>query len=127
MISATTVGRLGQDAELKYVGQNEVLELNIASNGFDGKEKTTTWVRASFWGKRAASVAQYCTKGTTVAVRGDLRVRSYTKKDGTSAHSVEMRVDDLELLGGGGEATAKPAARSGARPQAQANEDEFGF
>lgn len=111
MISATTIGRLGADAELKSVGQNEVLELRIASNGFDGKEKTTTWVRASFWGKRAASVAQYCTKGTTVAVRGDLRVREYVTKDGKPGHSVEMRVDDLELLGGGEKSDAKPAGK----------------
>ena len=83
------------------------------------------------WGKRAEVLTQYLTKGTTVGVFGDLSTRSY-EKDGQTRTSIEVRVDDVDLLGGGGEASdaPRPAQRpaNGARPPArqQAPADDFG-
>lgn len=101
MIGATVVGNVGS-AELKDTRAGKVLEISIASNerGKDG-ESSTTWVRCSWFGKRAEAVAEYVTKGKPVAVTGTLAVREYTTKDGARKTSLEMRIADLQLLGGG--------------------------
>jgi single-stranded DNA-binding protein len=47
MISATVVGNLGRDAELKTVGNGSVLSFALASTAKVKGEKTTTWVSCS--------------------------------------------------------------------------------
>jgi single-strand DNA-binding protein len=106
MISATVVGNLGRDAEQKQVGGNTVVEFSIASSKKVKGEDQTSWIRAAYWGKAAEAVCQYLTKGKTVAASGDLEVREYQKNDGTKGTSVELRVNSLQLLGGGDKAGA---------------------
>jgi len=48
------------------------------------------------WGKRGEAVAQYLTKGKTVAVRGTLGSREHDGKT-----YLDLDADELELLGGG--------------------------
>ena len=102
----TVTGNLGTDGELKTVGDGvSVLELRIASNDrqkIDGQwEKTTQWVRATVWGRRGESLAQYMTKGTTVLVSGKPTFRAYeSKKTGELMVGIDIRADHVELLGG---------------------------
>jgi single-strand DNA-binding protein len=110
MISATVSGTVGKDAELKRVGDGEVLEFSVASNRFEKGEKKTDWVRVTVWGKRAAQLEKIVKKGGRVAVRGALHGRAYAGKDG-AACSLEMRADDVDLLGGGDRQEAAPAPR----------------
>jgi len=98
MISATVVGNLGRDAELKTVGNGSVLAFAVASERKSKGEKVTTWVSCSLWGSRGESLAQYLTKGTKVAVTGELSTRESAK---TGKTYLEVRVDQIELLGGG--------------------------
>lgn len=99
MFFGTVVGNLGGDAVQKQVGESTVVEFSIASTHKVKGEKETTWVRCSYWGNAAEAVAQYLTRGQTVAVSGDLKLREYTTKDGKSGASIEMRVDKLQLCG----------------------------
>ena len=57
------IGRVGNDPELKQVGQNDILELNIANNVGFGERKSTNWFRCSIWGRRAVSLQPHMTKG----------------------------------------------------------------
>jgi len=99
MLAATVVGNLGQDAELGDANGTPVLNFSVASNTKISGEDHTTWVRCAFFGKRAESVAEYLVKGKQVAVRGSLNLREYEGKNG-SGTSLDMRVDDIQLLGG---------------------------
>jgi len=104
MISSTITGNLGRDAEKKDVGDDTVISFSIASRRYDSKtkEEVADWVNVSYWGKRAAAVAEHLVKGKTVAVRGNIWVREYMNdKTGKAGHSIECRADDVELLGGG--------------------------
>jgi single-strand DNA-binding protein len=64
------------------------------------------------FGKRAESLAKLnLTKGTKLAARGAMKLREFDKKDGGKGFSLEMRADDVELLGGGaGREPGKDAA-----------------
>ncbi len=101
MISAVVSGNLGKDAERKDVDGTPVVSFSIASRRYASGEEHTDWVSVSFWGKRAGAVAQYLTKGKSVAVRGNVWVREYTHNN-EKRHSIECRADDVELLGGNG-------------------------
>ena len=101
--NVVVVGRLGADAEQRDAGNAKVLEFRMAS---DTKAKVagewskiTNWYRVSLFGDRGKLI-DYLTKGTQVSVRGALLVREY-QKDGTTRTSLDVRADDVELLGGG--------------------------
>ena len=52
------------------------------------------------WGKRGEAVAQYLTKGQLVGISGEVTLREFTDRDGQKRSSLEVRVNDLSLLGG---------------------------
>jgi single-strand DNA-binding protein len=110
MISATVAGRIARDAEVKQAGSATICEFSVPHQ--DKKDGPTTWVRCSIFGDRGVKLAQYLTKGTSVAVSGRLTVREYEGKNGKGV-SVEIKADDIALLGGGARADEGGASRYG--------------
>jgi single-strand DNA-binding protein len=117
MIAAVVTGALGQDAEMRVTQNGDaVCNISIASRRYEKGEEHTVWVRCSMFGKRAEAVSKYLTKGTRVAARGALHVREYVH-GGEKRHSIELRADDIDLLGGGEKKGAAPSGGgSGKRP-----------
>ncbi len=108
LAKVTLVGNLGRDAELRVTPRGmSVLEFSIATNekwtDQQGvQQEATTWFRVSLWGKQADSLKTYLQKGKQVLVEGRLRVREYTDRDGNRRTSLDVRCDNLLLLGGRG-------------------------
>ena len=100
MIHATISGNIGRDPELRSAGSGEVLSFSVASNTREkrdsGWEKTTTWVRCSMF-RRAGALARILERGSYVTVRGQLTLREYPKRDGTTGYGLELRADEVEL------------------------------
>lgn len=100
------IGHLGDDAELKVTqGGETVVNFRIGTNGRK-KDDETLWVRCAVFGARADKLRQYLTKGKQVFVRGPVNVSQWAKED-RSGVSVDLVVDEIELLGGG-EKSEKP-------------------
>jgi single-strand DNA-binding protein len=120
------LGRIGNDPELKQVGQTELLEVNVANNVGFGDRRSTNWFRCTIWGKRAQSLKQYLTKGKQIFVTGQLTLREYTTKEGEKRISPEVSVDQLDFVSGGdnqGDGNAyggAPATNQNAAPAAPA-------
>ncbi len=93
-------GRLTRNAELKSVGDNQVLKFSVATDRFEKKQKIAQFCECDFWGSRAASIVSYMQKGQQVAIRGEIFNREYQAKDGTTKTSMQCRVDDVKLMGG---------------------------
>jgi single-strand DNA-binding protein len=114
--------RLGRDAETRSLPTgDQVVELALAYNygrkGDDGN-RPSQWIKASFWGERAAKVAPYLRKGDQVVVYlSDLHIEMYEGKNGAGA-SLVGRVDDLELVSG--QKPQEQQAPRQAAPQRQA-------
>ena len=120
-VHAVVKGRLSKDGEIKQVGTDNVLRLNVASDFYAGPGKGrpksdgspgnygTIWVSVDVWGKRADNVAAKAKKGTTVLVRGELKQREYNGKT-----YLEMRADDVEVLVLNGSAPADAGGDYGA-------------
>lgn len=102
------VGNLGRDAEMKQTPSGSaVSSFSVATTekwtGKDGqKQEKTEWHRCVLWGKQAEAVSQYLTKGKQVYLEGRLETRQWDK-DGQKHYSTEIKVDNVVLLGGGGE------------------------
>src|SRR5574343_429961 len=98
--SLSFTGNLGQDAEQRNLPDGTaVVSMSVPCKSGYGDKATTTWLRFTIFGKRGESVAPYLTKGTLVGITGEFSAREYTDKDGMKRQSLEVRVNDLTLLG----------------------------
>ncbi|GKT09796.1 single-stranded DNA-binding protein [Desulforhabdus sp. TSK] len=106
--SVTIAGNLGQDPDIRYTQSGlAIANLNIAVNEFakgqNGEmEKRTHWFRATAFGRTAEIAVEYLKKGSKVCIAGQLVQRSWQDQSGNNRSSVEIRINQLELLGGNG-------------------------
>lgn len=98
MIQAFLAGNVGRDAETREAGSTTVTKFSVACK--TGKKDETQWVTCSMWDERGAKLAQYIRKGERVAIVGRVSARAYESK-GEHRVELEVRVDQLTLLGGG--------------------------
>ena len=116
----TAIGNIAKDAELRFTPKGDAIaSFSFALNSGFGDKQITTWLNCSVWGKRAETLAPMLLKGTKIGISGELTNRPYTAKDGTEKTSLDVRVNDVTLLGSKGDASARPAQTS--QPQAQAD------
>ncbi len=115
----TFTGRLARDQETRYTQSGmAICSFTVAVDYGFGDNKGTNWIRCSLFGKRAEGrLPNYLVKGTQVAVSGELRVREYDDKDGNRRTSVDLAVNDLDLIGGRNEQSGGYAPQGGAAPQ----------
>jgi len=110
------VGRLGQDPELKAVGNGQsVTKLNIATSeqwtGKDGqKQERTEWHRVVVWGRQAETCSRHLTKGRQVYVEGRLQTRQWEDANGQKRYTTEIVANTVQFLGAGGEKSAQGAS-----------------
>ena len=118
----TATGRLGRDVEVRTTQSGTtVANLAIAVDAGYGDNKKTLWVRGALFGKRAESgLIQYLTKGQQVAVSGELSMSSFQKQDGTPGQSLEMRITEIDLIGGG----QQQGQQGGYQPQQPAQQQQ---
>lgn len=116
-------GQLGQDSELKTVGQDSVLTFSVSDS--QGREKPTIWWRCQLWGKRAATLQQYLTKGQAVTVSGYVTQRAYTDKNGQEKVSQEVKVNDVALQGKREQTQQAPEPRAAAPAPRQGGASGF--
>lgn len=135
------IGNLGQDPELKYVGNDSVLQLRMATTEgyYDEKSKerkeVTEWHSVVIWGKRAEALNKLLMKGSRIAVEGRLKTRSWEDKGGGGKrYATEINANNIVLLDskGGGQPRSQggpPATGSdGAYEDAEApTDDEIPF
>jgi len=96
------IGFVGADAEVKEVGNNQVINFNIAvSESFTKKgvkETATTWFQIQKWGNNTV-VAQYIKKGTQIFVSGKPANRTFIDNAGVAQIVNGINAFEIELLG----------------------------
>jgi len=92
MIKVFATGNIGNDAQLKEFGENNVLSFSIASTKKIKGENVTTWLSCSKWNSKG--LLPYLLKGQRVELSGDLEIRKVEDKYYTS-----MNVYELEFGG----------------------------
>ena len=116
----TCTTRLYKDAEQRFTqGGDSIVTFKGAVDAGFGTSKTTSWIKFNFWGKRGESVLPYLKDKTQIAVSGELANREYTDKEGQKRYSLEVRVNELTLIG------SKPD--SGNRQQSESSGDQSDY
>ena len=93
-------GNLGNQAEKRYTQSGDsIVSFSVAVKSGFGDKAVTTWVRCTMFGKRGESVFPYLNKGQLVGVSGEFSAREWDDKEGNKRTSIEVRVNDLTLLG----------------------------
>lgn len=97
MKQITVAGGITRDAVTRTTQAGDsVTGWSVAVDERNGKDKRTLYFDCSLWGKRGEALAQYLTKGSRVAVSGDLSTREHDGKT-----YLTIRADQVTLLGGG--------------------------
>lgn len=111
----TIIGHLGRDSEIRYLSDGTaVASFSIATSekrkDRSGEmQESTLWFKATIWGKRAEALSQYLLKGKQVYLEGALSQQEYADKDGNQRTSLEVRISEIQLLGGRGDGEQAPA------------------
>ncbi len=112
---AEFIGNLGSDARIAQANGKDVANFSIAVN--NPKDDTTIWIRCALWGALVPKLGAYLTKGKMVMVAGPVRIEEWTNKDGEVKRDLSVLVNDIQLLGGGGDKQdGKPASKPKADP-----------
>ena len=127
MKTITIAGNIGKDATTRHTqGGDSVTSWSVAVEERKGQEKRTIWFDCGLWGKRGEALAQYLTKGSKVAVAGELTTREHEGKT-----YLVIRADQVTLLGGGQDrsqqSSAARAADQAQRPPRDDLDDEIPF
>ena len=100
MNQLNAIGNIGQDATIRHTPNgDQVAQFSFALTSGYGDKQITTWLNCNLWGKRADTLAPMLLKGTRIGITGELTNRPYQAKDGTEKYSLEVRVNDVTLLG----------------------------
>lgn len=105
MIKLQIIGNLGKDCIMKEVNGKNVINFSVAhteryKDAQGNQKERTTWVECAYWTDRTA-IAPYLVKGTSVYAEGSPEADAYTNKEGQVAATLRMRVQSIQLLGGG--------------------------
>ena len=116
------IGFLGNDAEVKDLTNNQVINFSVAvSESYTNKQgekvTNTVWFECAKWGNNTA-VAQYLKKGTQVYVEGKVSNRAWLKEDGTAQVVNGINVFEIQLLG-------SKDSNSATSPNTQTNPKEY--
>jgi single-strand DNA-binding protein len=101
----TIIGNLGRDPESRYAPDgNCMTSLTLATTekwkdkATGEKKEHTEWHRVTFFGKLAEIAKDYLKKGASVYVKGSLRTRKYTDKDGVEKYATDIKGDIFQML-----------------------------
>jgi len=101
MLRIEIIGHIGNDAEIKDLGTNQVINFSVAvSETFtknNEKQTQTTWFECAKWGN-STQIAQYLKKGAQVYVSGKPNNRAYINNDGAAVAVNGINVMQIDLL-----------------------------
>ena len=97
------MGRLTADPELKTTPNGvSVTSFSIAvdrSYVKSGEERKADFFNIVCWRQTAEFVCRYFSKGSMIAVDGQLQSRSFQAKDGSNRYVVEIVADNVSFTG----------------------------
>ena len=99
MLNISFAGSLGRDAEYKETQSGKgFCSFAVAVNTGFGERKQTYWIDVTRWGEGANGLSRHLTKGTKVAVCGELATREHNGKT-----YLQCRADNVTLMGSAGD------------------------
>lgn len=101
MNNVILIGRLTKDPQLSFSkGKGTAIaRLTVAVNRMQKGE--ADFINCTAFGKTAETIGNYMTKGSQIAINGELRVDNYKKDDGAWVNNTSVLVNRFEFVSGG--------------------------
>jgi single-strand DNA-binding protein len=100
------MGNCGRDPEVRYLPSGAAVATVTLATSSKRKDKATgemvedtQWHRLNFFDRLAEICGEYVKKGTQIYVEGRLKYGKYTDKDGVERNTVDITVNEMQLLG----------------------------
>lgn len=121
MNHVSLVGRLTRDIEMRYTPNGLAvgrlaLAVNRKVKKGDSWEAEASFFDVTLFGKMAEALDPYLTKGSRIAVSGELKQDRW-ESQGQKHSKVVIIAQDIQLLGSPKQATQRPAASPPAAPK----------
>ena len=95
------LGCLTKDPELRFLpGDGKAVARFTLAVNRQFKKDEADFISCTAWGKTAETIAQYCVKGSKIAVTGSIRTGSYEDKSGNKKYTTDVNVESFEFAGG---------------------------
>jgi len=126
------IGRIGQEAELKYTASgNPVCRFSLATNESwkdkaGNAQQRTEWHNIVAWNKLAEVAGEYLTKGKLVYLEGSIRSGKWQDRDGKEQKSYDIIARYMRMLSSSNGNGIKGKADGGS-PAPQASEEDNPF
>ncbi len=95
------IGRLARDPELKYTASNTaVCQFTIAVDRRfkSDNQPTADFIPVVAWRQTAEFIAKYFSKGSRIAITGQIQVRNWDDTEGKRHYATEVIVDEAEFV-----------------------------
>jgi single-strand DNA-binding protein len=114
-------GGLTRDAEVTYLASGTAaLRFSLANSTGYGDKKQTNYFNCVAFGKIAeGKLPEFLKKGTQVITDGEVTLNTYQKSDGTTGASLQLLVNNIELIGGNRSQDQGGQQSQQSRPQQQ--------
>jgi len=131
-------GNLTRDPELRFTNDGiPVCSFGLAVNRVRSRSEEVDFFDISAWRELGETVANYKKKGDPILLEGRLQYRTWEAQDGSKRSKVDVVADNVQFLGGRGDAEDGAASgggggqarrgggRGGQREEVDINEEDF--
>lgn len=119
------VGRITHDLEIKSTASGiEFLNFSIAvDRRYQSKneEKQTDFIDCTAWRQTAVFIGNYFSKGSMIALTGEIQTRNYEDRNGNKRKAVEIAVDTVSFCGSKSENGSAGNRSAGSAPSTNFN------
>lgn len=100
--NVTLVGRMTDNAELRYTPNNQaVATFRLAVNrNFKSQngEREADFINCVIWRQQAENLANWAKKGALIGIIGRIQTRNYENQQGQRVYETEVVADSFQLL-----------------------------
>lgn len=107
--NVTLIGRLCTDVELRTTNSGKsVANFRVAVDRSysKGDNKQTDFITIVAWESTADFISKYFSKGSMIALRGEIQTRSYEDNSGNKRVAVEVLAKEVSFCGGKNEGSS---------------------
>lgn len=103
MLKVEIIGNIGADAEVKEFNGKKYVSFSVAHTEYQKDEQgnrtdQTTWVSVLWFGE-GSGLLPYLKRGAKVFVRGNLKVKMYTDRNGKQQAAINVSASEVQLCG----------------------------
>ena len=125
------VGRVGKDPDIVFTKSGDpILKFSVATSEKYKGEETTQWHNVVIFGKLAAAIKDFVTKGREIYVEGQMKYDKWEDKNGNKRTTANVEVGfngTVMLLGKGGQVRGEVTTVETTSGPVEVNSDDVPF